>query len=204
MIHMHILWRLARCRTVTERFGEDCWVWPLVKSLISCFCTSSSAKGPQGPSWIRRCFLHCLKQCDLFLFAGFYPRSTKTKQLSWSRKYKEDKPLLLLSWDKFAKINLNCTVKNTAPLQRELAYPAFLVFSRRAALPQQLPGAPNIAAKLWFFSSQAESLMFLTNAKSPGSSYGAFSLGADMINTIVIADGCLVSLQCVWINELSN
>lgn len=46
-------------------------------------------------------------------------------------------------------------------------------------------------------------MVFVTNAKPPGSC-GTFSLGSEMINQIVIANGCLVRLKCLWINELPN
>lgn len=98
LINVHMLWRLTRCRTAEGCFGEECRVRPLVKSLTSCFYTSSSVGGPPKAFWIGRCFLHCLID---FLSLFFYPRSSKTKQLSWSRKYKADKLLLLLSCHAF-------------------------------------------------------------------------------------------------------
>jgi len=62
-----------------------------------------------------------------------------------------------------------------------------------------MPQATNTAV----FSSRDDPMVLIRNAKPPGSC-GTSSGGTEMINQIVIANGCLVRVQCLWTSELLN
>lgn len=95
--------------------------------------------------------------------------------------------------NRLAEINLKLTIKATAQLHGKAVY------VRLQHVLQEKLQATNAAV----FSRRDDPVVLIRNAKPPGSC-GTSSGGTEMINQIVIANGCLVRVQCLWTNELLN